>query len=75
MRPEKEGIFTLADAKLLYKSCDYYSGKLATFKTDLQKLLKTTCHEQCRKNGSRYKYAFLGFNLITTTEDTIDPLD
>lgn len=55
--------FTLKQAKELFMRQDYFNGRIATLKTDLEKLLKTICYQQKRIKRIRYKYVFVGFRL------------
>jgi phage/plasmid-associated DNA primase len=55
------GWFALADARELFKTCDYYNRKPKTFKTDLQKLLGVACYAQKRFGGRNETNVFEGF--------------
>ena len=62
---DKDSYFTLKAARDLFSRQDYYNGRATTLKTDLEKMLKTTCVEQKRINKIREKNVFLGFTLNT----------
>ena len=55
--------FTLKEATVLFRSCDFYDHKPRTFKVTLQNLLGVVCHEQKKINGVNCTNVFMGFRL------------
>jgi phage/plasmid-associated DNA primase len=74
IRKEKNGFFTLKDAKDVFKNSGYFNGKISTLKDDIQKALNTVCVEQVKLHGTNTRNVFLGFSLKKTAgeEDTIE---
>jgi hypothetical protein len=71
---DKDGCFTLAEAKELYKSKDYNANRVNQLKVDIQKHLKTECISAKKINGKTYRNVFMGYN-ISYGESSVDYLD
>lgn len=61
---DKESFVTLKEIKEMLKNCDYYDGKANVLKNRLERVMKTKCHEQIKKNNIKYKYAFYGYKKL-----------
>jgi phage/plasmid-associated DNA primase len=64
-----DSYFTLADAKQMFKSCDYPCDKISTLKCDLEKVLQMKCAEQKKIQGKNIRNAFVGFRLVYPTDE------
>jgi phage/plasmid-associated DNA primase len=71
---DKDGYFTLGDAKELYKSKDYNANRVNQLKVDLQKHLNTECIAAKKIRGKTYRNVFAGYSM-TCGESCIDDLD
>lgn len=70
---DKDGHFTLKQAKEAFKASEFFNGKLQTLKNDLIKCLRTPCIEQKKINGKKEVYVFEGHKIHV--EKTIDFLE
>jgi phage/plasmid-associated DNA primase len=76
IKKDKDGYFTLKDAKDKFKNSQYFNGKISNLKNELQKILKTICLEQKKINNKVFKYIFMGYNIIEYIDDeNLDELD
>lgn len=64
---EENGNFTLKQAKDVFIQQEYYNGRVGTLKSDLEKLLKTVCHNQKRVNGINMRNVYTGYMLRDNT--------
>ena len=62
---DRDGWFTLAQAKMAFTQCDYYNKKPRTLRTDLQRILGATCYDQKWIGGNNVRSVFAGFKLST----------
>lgn len=63
VKTEVQSLFTLKEAKELFKRSDYYNGKLLT-KNDIERYLRRKCTLEKRVNGKKYTNVFEGYTLI-----------
>ena len=61
---DRDGFFTLKQAKDAFKCSEHYNGKVHTLKYELQKLLKVSCDAQRQINGKKQKNVFHGYALV-----------
>jgi hypothetical protein len=71
---DKDGYFTLSQAKDIYKTKDYNGNRCNQLRNDLQKLLGVECVPSKRIKDKVYRNVFLGYN-ITYGDNCIDYLD
>jgi phage/plasmid-associated DNA primase len=71
---DKDGYFTLAEAKELYKSKDYNANRVNQLKVDLQKHLGVECVSCKKVRGKVLRNVFVGYS-ISYGDDTMDFLD
>ena len=71
IKEDRQGWFTLKDAKEAFKDSEYYDPK-ANLKTSLEKTLRVSCVEQKRIGPVRLKYVFLGYSMKEDEEASDD---
>jgi len=71
---DKDGFFTLADAKEIYKMKDYNGNRVTQLKVDLQKHLGVDCVSCKKVKGKVLRNVFVGYS-ISYGDDTMDFLD
>lgn len=70
---DKEGAFTLLEAKMLFKQKEYFDHVIEKkMKQGIEKVLDCKCHAQKRIDGVKKKNVFTGYSLI---HDSIDILE
>ena len=65
---DKDGYFTLKQAKDAFKNSEHFNNKIQTFKNDLQKLLKVVCEDCKRVNGKVERFVFPGYRLSSIVD-------
>jgi putative DNA primase/helicase len=71
---DRDGCFTLNEAKELYKSKDYNAHRLNQLKADLHKHLGVECVAAKKIKGKYFRNVFMGYS-ISYGENSIDYLD
>jgi phage/plasmid-associated DNA primase len=72
---DKDGFFTLKEAKEQFKNSQHFNGKITTLKNELQKVLKTQCYEEKMIRNKKYYSIFLGYNFKYNLEEEFDELE
>jgi phage/plasmid-associated DNA primase len=73
VRSDKNGYFTLAEAKEVYKENSFCQSKIGKLKGELEKILRVKCLEQkrCGKDSEKKKNVFCGFKLVRFNDDDL----
>jgi phage/plasmid-associated DNA primase len=72
---DKDGFFTLKEAKELFKNSQHFNGKITTLKNELQKVLKIQCIERKKIKGKDIYFIFMGYNFKSNISDENDDLE
>ena len=62
VKKDDNGHFTLKDAKVRFRGCEYYDVKV-NMKTALERALKAQCLDQKKIKNVNYRNVFVGFSF------------
>ena len=69
---DKDGYFSLKDAKEKFKNSQHFNGKITTLRNELQKVLKTQCIEEKMIKHKKYYSIFMGYSFKSLLQDDLE---